>query len=379
MKVSKSTFFLLLILALFFNACHVGRYFYWNFADINDYRKFPQVAVAKGDGQGFFHFPEKKTHLPLPEKYHTPNATALSPFLSSRKTASFLIIKNDTVVFEEYFHGYEASSVMPSFSVSKVFVSALTGIAISEGYIKNTAQPVTHFLPELLQSDAAFSFITIEDLLNMRSGIAFAEAYGSPFADMAKYYYGRNLKKYITRLEISVPPDSVYQYISVNTLLLAMAIERATAMPLNRYLSEKIWQPLGMEFEATMNIDSRKGNQVKAFCCLNARTRDFARFGRLYLNGGKWNGQQIVPEQWVGRSMSVINNSRDSQGYPYTYQWRVKPDGAIFAKGVLGQYIYVDRQKKIIIVRMGKNDGDVNWAQFFEDICHEITEKPPLE
>jgi CubicO group peptidase (beta-lactamase class C family) len=370
MKLSK--LFLLSVFALVFNSCHVGRYFYWNFADINDYKKFPQVAVASGDQQPVFYYPEKKAPLILPEKYVDTENSDLSSFLGNHKTASFLLIQNDTITFEEYFSGFDATSVMPSFSVSKVFVSALTGIAIQEGYIQSTAEPITQFLPELLQNDPDFSRITIEDLLNMRSGIDFTEAYGSPFADMAKYYYGRNLKKYISRLKISSPPDSAYDYISVNTLLLAMAIERATSLPLNQYLSEKIWQPLGMEFDATMNTDSRKGNQIKAFCCLNARTRDFARLGKLYLNGGYWNGRQIVPEQWVERSMSVINNSRDSQGYPYTYQWRVKADGAVFAKGVLGQYIYVDQKKNIIIVRMGKNDADVNWAQFFEDICNEM-------
>ncbi len=91
------------------------------------------------------------------------------------------------------------------------------------------------------------------------------------------------------------------------------------------------------------------------FCCINARTHYFSRFGCLYLNGGKWGDKQIVPEAWFKKSMSVINDSRDSRNYPYTYKWRVKDDGVIFAKGVLGQYIYVDPNKNTIIVRLGKN------------------------
>jgi len=325
--------------------------------------------VEKDSTQTTFQFGDNHFDIPLPEKYFDIKNPDLAAFLQNNHTVAFLVVKNDTIVFEEYFAGYDETTIIPSFSVSKTFVSALVGIAVAEGYFQNTYQPVTKFLPELMEADTMFSLITLEDLLNMRSGIRFAESYGSPFSDMAKFYYGRHLKKYLTKLEIAAPPDEAYDYISVNTLLLAIAIERATGMPLNEYLSAKIWQPLGMEHDATMNIDSRQGNQIKGFCCLNARTRDFARFGRLYLNGGSWQGHQIIPQNWVEKSLTIINNSLDSQGYPYTYHWRVKPDGAIFAKGVLGQYIYVDVEKNIIIIRLGKKSAGVHWPGFFEDIC----------
>ena len=163
-----------------------------------------------------------------------------------------------------------------------------------------------------------------------------------------------------------------YEYISVNSLLLAIAIERSTGKQLNVYLSEKIWQPLSMEFDASWSIDSKKYNQIKSFCCINARARDYARFGRLYLNNGTWEAKQIVPADWVNKSMSIINNSKDSQGYDYTYHWRVKIDGAIFAKGVLGQYIYIDPAKNVVIVRLGKKSTDLIWAEFFEQLCAEL-------
>jgi len=318
--------------------------------------------------------PSEKNYIPIvPEKYQDKNSlVTFSDFLDEHKTLAFIIIRNDTVLFEEYFSDYEDSSIIPSFSLSKVFISALTGIAIDEGYIKSTSEPITEFIPELLQSDPDFSKITIEDLLNMRSGIKFNEGYANPFADMAIYYYGRNLTKYITKLKIDRSPDEVYEYLSVNSLLLAMIIERSTGKQLNEYLSEKIWQPLGMEFDATWSTDSKADNQIKAFCCINGRARDFAKIGRLYLNNGKWDGQQVVPETWVKKSMTIINDSKDSQGYPYTYQWRVKEDGAIFAKGVLGQYIYVDPEKNVVIVRMGKKSSDVVWAEFFEGLCEQL-------
>lgn len=364
---------ILMLIAVFTQSCHVGRYFYWNFADVKDYKKFPSVEIQSNE-DAFVFKPSDKNFIPIvPPKFQDENNEAsFSDFLEDLKTLAFIIIRNDTVLYEEYFSDYEDSSIIPSFSVSKVFISALTGIAIDEGYIKSTGQPITEFLPELLNQDTNFSKIRIEDLLNMRSGIKFNEGYNNPFADMAKYYYGRKLTNYITKLKIDRPPNEAYDYISANSLLLAMIIERSTGKQLNEYLTEKIWQPLGMEFDATWSTDSKADNQIKAFCCINGRARDFAKIGRLYLNNGKWDGQQILPEPWVKKSMTIINDSKDSQGYPYTYQWRVKEDGAIFAKGVLGQYIYVDPKKNVVIVRMGKKSGDVVWAEFFERLCGQL-------
>ena len=347
------------IITLCLSACHVGRYFYWNFADIRDYRKFPAEPVERGNEVFHFYRTKNQPELQLTTSFSPSGKySGIDEFLQKNKTVVFLVIHRDTIVYERYSGGFDTASVIPSFSMSKAFVSALAGIAIDEGYIQSVHQPVTDFIPELLQNDSAFSKITLEHLLNMRSGIRFNEGYANPFADMAKYYYGRNLNKYITRLKIERPPDEQYNYISVNTQLLGMAIERSTGKKLNRYLSEKIWQPLGMQYDATWSVDSEKHRQIKAFCCINAR--------------GKWNGRHIVPEQWVETSTGIHNDSRDSQGYPYTYQWRVKRDGAFFAKGVLGQYIYVDPQKDLIIVRLGKNASGVAWPAFFEEVAGQL-------
>jgi len=368
LKLSLLFFFLVSL-----TGCYVGRYFIWNFADINDYKKFPKVPVHHGETTFYFAESADKPDLSLPAQFDPEGKYgSLDRFNEKNKTVAFLIIRNDTILYEKYFAGYGDTSVYPSFSVSKAFTSALTGIAIGEGYIESTQQPVTDFLPFLKESDPAFEKVRLEDLLNMRSGIRFDEGYANPFASMAKYYYGTNLKKYVTKLKTKSPPDQFYNYQSVNTLLLGMAIEQATGRQLNKYLEEKIWKPLQMESDASWNIDSKKDNQIKVFCCINAHARDFARFGRLYLHKGNWEGKQIVPREWVERSMSIINDSRDSQNYPYTYQWRVKEDGAVFAKGILGQYIYVYPAKNIIMVRLGKKTAGVNWADLMEKLCPEL-------
>jgi CubicO group peptidase (beta-lactamase class C family) len=372
LKYISPAFHLLLVafISLTLTSCHVGRYFFWNFADINDYKKFPSLPIEKTSDE--FSFKEKSVavDLKIPQIFEEKSgAITFDEFQETHKTVAFMIIRNDSILYEKYYSGYDDSAIIPSFSLSKSFISALIGIAINEELIKNVQQPVTDFIPELKQNDPRFENITLEHLLNMRSGIRFNEGYSNPFADMAKYYYGRNLNKYLTQLKIETPPDEKYNYLSVNTLLLGIAIERATGKKLNQYLEEKIWKPLNMEFDASWSIDSKKDKQIKAFCCINARTRDFAKFGRLYLNNGKYSEQQIIPEEWIKKTMAITNDSKDSQNYAYNYSWRVKEDGAIFAKGVLGQFIYVFPEKNIIIVRLGKKTDGINWPEFMEQIC----------
>ncbi|MCK5839137.1 MAG: serine hydrolase [Bacteroidales bacterium] len=144
-------------------------------------------------------------------------------------------------------------------------------------------------------------------------------------------------------------------------------------MPLNVFLENKIWKPLGMENIATWNYDSEEHHTIKGFCCLNGCARDFARFGRLYLNYGVWQGDTVVPYEWVRLSTSIMNNSRDSQNYPYTYNWRVL-DGqqVFFAKGILGQYVYVDRQKNLIFIRFGKGYAGIDWVDFFRELSEQL-------
>jgi CubicO group peptidase (beta-lactamase class C family) len=362
----------ILSLLILLPSCHVFRFFWWNVPNQNDYEKFPSLPVSKGEEVFKFYETVSNFQFSIPEEsMDSKKYPSFEEYLIRKKTAAFLIIRNDSIIYENYFDQYNDTSVFLSFSTSKVFVSALVGIAIDEGYIYSTSQPVTFFLKEL-ESKPEFRKITIEDLLNMRSGIKFSEAYLNPFGDVAKYYYGTNLKKYIANLKVKDPPDEKYEYISTNTLLLSLIVERATNTKFNKYFEEKLWKRLGMESDASWSIDSKKNQTIKSFCCLNARARDFARFGRLYLNEGEWEGKQIVPEKWVERSSSIINDSRDSQGYPYTYQWRVLKNGAFFAKGILGQYIFIYPEKNLIFVRLGKNTGNVHWPKLFLELSDQL-------
>lgn len=344
-------------LALFLSSCHVGRFFVWNFADLNDSRRFASMPVEqKAPAFQFAARDSSRSPLALPK---TVEDKAWEQFLQDEQTVGFLIIRNDTILYERYFDGYDESKEVPSFSVAKSFVSALVGIAIAEGHIGGTHEPITKYLPELKR--AGFEKITIAHLLLMRSGIRYNEGYYNPFGHVAKYYYGTNLARYIRQLKIKEAPNERFEYISVNTQLLGFIVERATGKKLADYLSEKIWQPLGMEYPASWSIDSRRHANAKAFCCINARMRDYAKFGRLFLKKGNWQGQQIISSAWVEQSTTPANNGL------YSYQWwhvRSASKPNFMARGILGQYIYVQPDKNIIIVRLGKRDRYA-WGTLF--------------
>lgn len=354
----------LLLIAFLSSGCHVARFFYFNFADIHDHKKFPAAYVPASSQP--FHF----TELPAPIA-NLPNEVKRKDRLYSferalRKsgTVAFLVIRRDTILYEKYFHSYKTQSVVPSFSVAKSFVSALVGFAVQDGFIGSVQDPITRYLPEL-NAAAGFDKITIEHVLDMRSGIRFVESYINPFGNVAKYYYGLNIKKYIPSLEIERPAGEATNYISVNTQLLSLIVERATNIKLNEYLAAKIWQPLGMEYDASWSMDSRRHQTIKAFCCLNARARDFAKFGRLYLNRGMWNGQQLLSADWVRTS---TNFNRNRNGNYYSYQWW-RVGRHYMADGILGQFIYVNTDKNIVIVRLGKRYGGIRWGQLFEQVA----------
>lgn len=351
---------MLLFILSFILPAHLVRFVVWNFADLKDHEKFDNLPVEKGNNTFYFQAKPDNFKFQLPSDYDpASNYKSFEEFLKSKKSVAFLAIKNDTILYENYFYGYDSMSIIPSFSIAKSIISALVGIAIDEGYIYSTMQSITFFMKEL---PAEFDAITIEDLLNMRSGIDFDEGYTNPFVEMPKYYYGTDLLKYIKKLKIKEPPDQTYDYISVNAILLGLIIERATNTKLNVYLQRKIWEPLGMESDASWSVDSYENRVFKANCCLNAIARDYAKFGRLYLNMGVWNGEQIVPKKWIEKSISVINDSKDSRGYPYTYQWRVLENKAFIAYGILGQYIIVIPEKNLIFIRNGKKVSGIDWT-----------------
>jgi len=369
MKTPK--WLLWLVVAVLFNACLPGRFIVYNFADIKDHKKFPSRPLTPSPEP--FRFVQGPDPIdPKLLRSDSDKGTSLSEYLKSTKTVSFLIIMKDTVLFEYYNHNYTKTSIVPSFSMAKSVTSALIGCALQDGLITSIDDPVEKYLPEW--KGQGLERVTVRHLLQMTSGTKFNESYINPFGDAAKYYYGRNLRKYIAHVQPEVAPGTRWQYHSGNTQVLGAILDRVLAgKTVTQYLQEKIWTPIGMENPASWSIDKKKNGLEKTFCCLNATTHDFAKFGRLYLKKGNWNGRQVIPEEWVKAS---TNSDRSAGGTGhYQYQWWLGGKaGYYFAEGILGQFIFVHPQGEIVIVRLGKDD-DGNYEQLMESLANGLARR----
>lgn len=347
----------LIFLSLCLAGCTFTRYVVYNFADINDHKKFPDRPL-QASSQGFRF--EKLSENINPKLFLSDSdpGTPLSDFLQKTPTVAFLMIRKDTILYEQYFKGYDSSSIVPSFSMAKSVTSALIGAALADGLIASIDEPAIRYIPEW--KGRGLDAVTIRHLLQMNSGISFSEQYANPFADVAKFYYGRNLRRYLSHMKPETAPGTRWRYHSGNTQVLGLVLERALkGKSVTQYLQEKIWTPLGMEFDASWSIDKKKDGMEKTFCCLNARARDFARFGRLYLNKGNWNGQQVLPQSWV--EASTKHDKKGGGVAWYQNQFWLGRDGDYLAEGILGQFVYVCPSTETIIVRLGKSEGKVDW------------------
>ena len=354
---------IILTILSFFNSCQVVRYVIYNFADIKDYKKFPSRTVHN-DSVKFSFLAAKYGLAPKTiTDYKTNKKYTFENYLKSDKTVAFIIIKNDSIQYENYFAGYDQKSIVPSFSVAKSILSILIGCAIDDGLIKSVDEPITNYLPELRKN--GLQKITIKHLLQMTSGINCTESYINPFGVVAGLYYGRNLKKNVSRMKLKSEPGKEFEYLSVNAQVLGLVLETALkTKTVSEYFQEKLWQPLGMEYDATWSLDKKKNGMEKTFCCINACARDFAKIGRLYLNKGKWNGKQIVSENWVKESTKIDTTGNNVGFYHYLW-WLPSKNGDFMASGHLGEYIYVNPFKNLIIVRLGKDQGKIDWWNFF--------------
>lgn len=354
---------LLVIVSLLLTSCKVGRFVVYNFADIKDHEKFPSRPLVSNATKFNFHSTEKGQYPKAIKASNKRDSVTLDMILEENKTVAFLIIKNDTIQYEKYFNGYNQESIIPSFSMAKSITSILIGCAIDEGLITSVDEPITTYIPELKKN--GFEKVTVKHLLQMTSALDFSESYFNPFGEAASFYYGTNLKHEVSKLKLKGEPGQQFEYVSGNTQLLGFVLERALkTKPVTQYLQEKLWTSLEMEYDASWSIDHEKQGTEKIFCCINARARDFAKIGRLYLNKGNWNGRQIVSEKWVTESTKVDTTAGSADYYQYQW-WLPSKSGDFNAEGILGQYIYVNPSKNVVIVRMGKNSGNVNWTEFF--------------
>lgn len=360
---------ILFIISIGFTACKVGRYVIYNFADINDHKKFPYRTLAASKAPFSFHEVTEKKNLNF-LKNQNGEEVPFDTYMEKNKTVAFLVIRNDTILYENYFSGYDKASIVPSFSMAKSITSILIGCAIEDSLIESINDPVSKYIPSMQKN--GFDKVTILHLLQMTSGIRFNEGYFNPFGKVATFYYGTKLRRATERLKLQARPGEGFAYKSRNTQLLGHILDKVLKdKTITDYFYEKIWQPLQMEFEGSWSIDCKNNGIEKTFCCVNARARDFAKIGRLFLHNGNWEGQQLVSEDWVKASTKVDTTAGSAKYYQYQW-WLPSEEGDFLANGILGQYIYVYPKKNLIFVRLGKNKGDVQWWSFLRFLAKKV-------
>ncbi|MBN2258859.1 MAG: serine hydrolase [Anaerolineaceae bacterium] len=312
-------------------------------------------------------------------------SSMLDELMTSSNTTALIILQDGTLQHEHYYNGASQSTLIPAFSVVQSFNSALIGIAIAEGFIESVDDPIVEYLPEL--DGRGLEGVTIRHLLNMSTGIRyFNEEAISPFiwmSDDARTYYMPDLRELALKVVPSAEqPGEKFHYNNYHSLLEGMILERTTGVTVSYYLQEKLWKPLGMQYPATWSVDSKLNAFEKMTSGLNARSIDFARFGQLMLENGDWQGRQLIPESWVRestrpdakdeRAWMDFTDFKEAGGYYKYHWWGIRrPDGhyVFFAKGSHGQYIYICPKYRIVIVRNGNSEGQVDdWLDVFQQI-----------
>jgi CubicO group peptidase (beta-lactamase class C family) len=362
---------------------YLTRVIFWRESDHKDLEKFPAHTIHNAPPTF------RSDKLPADNPYASQieaigrgdvNSDSLDDYLGASGTTAFLVVHDDELLYERYFNGYDETSLHTSFSMAKSFASALVGIAIDEGHIKSVHEPITNYIPELLERDERFESITIRHLLTMSSGIKYEEGGTLPWSDEAddtKTYYATDLRELaLENCRIEGKPGEYFEYNNYNPLLVGMILERATGMSVSRYLQEKLWKPLGMEADGSWSLDSKKSDFEKMESGVNARARDFARFGSLFAKEGNWEGKQLISRGWVQESTRADTSTDPSQDYQY-FWWVNTLDGKnhFSARGNYGQYIYVAPEKDLVIVRLGKEEGERGygyWIDLFEELSTKL-------
>lgn len=319
------------------------------------------------------HNPNDVWHWPLSDDYnHYKLSKDDAHYLDSLHTVSFLVFHHDSIVFESYRDGWNDTLTSNIYSATKTIVGLLAGIALDEGKIHSLDDPVSRYLPTYIQGMQAD--VTLRHLLTMSGGMAWDEAYASLFSVTTHGYYGNDLYDLVTGLKVIEKPGVQYSYRSGETQLLAFVIEAATGQTLSEYAEEKLWKPMQAERDAYWSLDKKDGDE-KAFCCFHTTARDAARFARLLLHRGNWQGRQLVSEAYMDELMHPASYLKDQWGNDsldyYGFQtWIMDYHGmrCPYLRGMLGQYIIAIPDLDAIVVRLGRKRCDVYNREITIDI-----------
>jgi CubicO group peptidase (beta-lactamase class C family) len=354
----------------------------WGESDVDDHRRFPARRVAAGpDRFGFRRPPGEAGTPPAPVRRvsiwedQRLLERDLERFLAASQTTAFLIVRGDTLVYEGYFNGADRNATQTSMSVAKSVLGALVGIAVGQGRIGSVDDPITRYVPELLQRDRRFGQVSLRHLLSMTSGLRYQEG-GGPWGDDTATYYAPDLRKLaLQRTEVVEAPGLRFHYNNFNPLLVGLALERAVGMPVAAYLERELWRPLGMEADGSWSLDSRSSGFEKMESGLNARAVDFAKLGLLVAQEGRFRGRQLLPQGWVQDVTRVPSGGGPVPAGGYRFFWWVQDDRrppAVFARGKYGQHIYVVPEDNLVLVRFGRDVGYRHWPELLSDLARQL-------
>jgi len=291
----------------------------------------------------------KNVH-PLPMGAPLDVGIDVDAYMQNQRAAALIIIQDGKIRLEKYGLGFNADGRWTSFSVAKSFTSTLVGAAIKDGSIKSIDDKVSDYIPDLKGS--VYDDVTIKQLLTMTSGVKWNEDYADPKSDVALFNAHKAepgvdvTVSYMRKLKREAPPGAKWLYKTGETNLIGVLVSSATRKNLSEYLSEKIWQPFGMQQNASWLLGST-GHEISG-CCIQASTRDFARFGLFILGGGAADGKPVLPDGWIAAATTKQADTTRS-GYGYGYQWWTMDGGSYTARGIFGQGIFIDPKRKLII------------------------------
>jgi CubicO group peptidase (beta-lactamase class C family) len=335
---------------------------YQNFCRLKEMMSVRKMDAARKP----FQFPEGD-RIALPDTFEFEGTSrSLSQLLKDTDTAALFVLKDGKVRFEEYWLTGGRDVQWISMSVAKSFVSALVGIAVSEGFIANIEDPITKYLPSLFGS--SYDGVRIKDVLQMSSGTRWNEDYNDPASEIFQMRStmgpGGSLDAFLKGLMRDTEPGTLSRYTSADTQALGLLISEVTGRSLSDYMQRKLCEPLGMESDGYWLLDG-SGREM-AYAGLNLTARDFAKIGELFRNAGVWEGQQVVPADWVKASVTfdaphlapnkpVVGDHTMPMGYGY--QWWI-PDGdrgEFSGIGVYNQFVFVDPSRGVVIVKLSAN------------------------
>lgn len=350
-------------------ACMPSRAVVHNIPKIKTNEIFPLVEV-KPDPQTF-NFAEKidtsfGTRYRFANLMHQFQQAPLEEVLAQNKTRAFMVFLRDTIIYEQYFKGKDAASYLTSFSMAKSIMSSLLGIALAEGKIRSVQEPVWKYIPEI--DSIRYADVTLEHLLQHTSGLK--------FPGIGKVYYGKNVLKQSLPNGYYQAPGTGFRYENANSQLLGIVIERAYGRTLAELWEEKVWSKIGTEAPIRWAMDSKKHRQLKTFCCIDAKARDFARLGRVWMNHGMYGEERIFPADWMQEVRRPQLNDGATVNYKYQFWQAPQAYGCFLAAGMFGQMVFMCPERQLMIVRLGERSGlqmdDKFWIPVFLQLIDQM-------